>query len=92
MDCKDGQVNGSRPLALQQRKPDVQTCCSNVVVRSTVSCHAKLSTYLQSLMRKVQTLKSIHSIEVTLFVAVGGRLAAVAAYYKLFGWKAEVAG
>jgi len=35
MDHEDGLVEGSRPLYLQWRKPDVQTCCSNVVVRST---------------------------------------------------------
>jgi len=35
MDHKDGCVKGCRHLELQRRKPDVQTCCSNVVVRST---------------------------------------------------------
>jgi len=31
----DGRIKCSRSLDLQRRKPDVQTCCSNVVVRST---------------------------------------------------------
>jgi len=35
MDHEDGRINGSKLLDLQRRKPDVQTCWSNVVVRST---------------------------------------------------------
>lgn len=35
MDRGDDEAKDSRSLDLQWRKPDVQTCCSNVVVRST---------------------------------------------------------
>ena len=34
MDHGDSQAAGSRPLDLRRRMLDVQTCCSDVVVRS----------------------------------------------------------
>ena len=42
MDHGDSQAAGSRPLDLRRRMLDVQTCCSDVVVRSADGGYADL--------------------------------------------------